>query len=113
MHLPRCFDPAQDAFEEAQKIFAQKLTQDEQKKVLANGQTTMQDLIALTTDAQKTWKAKRPDGKAWSLLSSFSSRLFHYGAVLDVISQHHPEYVALAWGAIKFLFMVGIVEKWS
>ena len=25
---------------------------------------------------------------------------------MDVIVQHHPEYVALAWGAMKFLFKV-------
>ncbi|KAF2267733.1 hypothetical protein CC78DRAFT_456466 [Lojkania enalia] len=29
----------------------------------------------------------------------------HYSTIFDVIAQHHPEYVALAWGAMKFLFV--------
>lgn len=32
----------------------------------------------------------------------------YYGGVLDALSQHHPEYVALAWGAVKFVLMVRI-----
>lgn len=35
-----------------------------------------------------------------------SYKLAHYGPVMDVICQHHPEYTALAWGAFKFLFVV-------
>ena len=27
---------------------------------------------------------------------------------MDVLVQHHPEYVALAWGAMKLVFGVGI-----
>ena len=29
------------------------------------------------------------------------------GKVMDVLVQHHPEYVALAWGAMKLIFGVG------
>src|SRR5437667_54664 len=29
-----------------------------------------------------------------------------YVQVLDVLAQHHLEYVSLAWGALKFIFMV-------
>ncbi|KAH7125898.1 hypothetical protein EDB81DRAFT_201955 [Dactylonectria macrodidyma] len=32
-----------------------------------------------------------------------------YGQILDVIAQHHPEYVSLAWGTIKFL-LVGVLN---
>lgn len=27
-------------------------------------------------------------------------------AIFDVFAQHHPEYVSLAWGTMKFLFIV-------
>jgi hypothetical protein len=30
----------------------------------------------------------------------------YYSVIMDTLSQHHPEYVSLAWGAIKFLFIV-------
>lgn len=42
--------------------------------------------------------------KKW--LARVSSRLMHYSNIFDVLAQHHPEYVALAWGAMKFLFVV-------
>jgi hypothetical protein len=32
-----------------------------------------------------------------------------YGQVLDVLSQHHPEYVALVWGVLKFVLM-GVIN---
>jgi hypothetical protein len=47
-------------------------------------------------------KTKKP--RKW--LNAFASRLMYYGAVLDTLAQHHPEYVALAWGALKFVFLV-------
>jgi hypothetical protein len=30
----------------------------------------------------------------------------YYGKVFDTLAQHHPEYVALAWGAVKLVLMV-------
>lgn len=30
----------------------------------------------------------------------------YYGRVFDTLAQHHPEYVALAWGTIKLVFVV-------
>ncbi|KAH8586200.1 hypothetical protein B0O99DRAFT_748479 [Bisporella sp. PMI_857] len=44
------------------------------------------------------------DSKARRWLKSFSQRVRLYADVLDVFVQHHPEYVALVWGAMKFLF---------
>lgn len=29
-------------------------------------------------------------------------------AIFDVYAQHHPEYVSLAWGTMKFLFIVSL-----
>ncbi|EJT75559.1 hypothetical protein GGTG_05492 [Gaeumannomyces tritici R3-111a-1] len=29
----------------------------------------------------------------------------YYGAIFDMFSSHHPEYVSLAWGTMKFLFI--------
>lgn len=29
---------------------------------------------------------------------------------MDVLVQHHPEYVALAWGAMKLLFVVSLPD---
>ncbi|KAF4928390.1 hypothetical protein CGCF245_v012729 [Colletotrichum fructicola] len=42
-------------------------------------------------------------------INGFSSRVMHYGKVLDTLAQHHPEYVGLVWGIIKFVLM-GIIS---
>lgn len=42
-----------------------------------------------------------------------SSWIMFYGQVLDMLSQHHPEYVSLAWGATKFVLMVCIIPSQS
>ncbi|KAL3291767.1 Nacht domain protein, partial [Colletotrichum asianum] len=44
--------------------------------------------------------------KAWKWARRLSEKILYYGHILDIISQHHPEYVALAWGAMKFLLGV-------
>jgi hypothetical protein len=41
-----------------------------------------------------------------SWLHRLSRRIHYYGRVLDVMVQHHPEYVSFAWGMMKLLFMV-------
>jgi hypothetical protein len=40
------------------------------------------------------------------LLEKLSSRIMYYGKVMDSLAQHHPEYVALVWGAMKFVLTV-------
>jgi hypothetical protein len=42
--------------------------------------------------------------RAW--LGRCSSRIMYYGKIFDTLAQHHPEYVALAWGAVKLVLMV-------
>ncbi|KAH5267288.1 hypothetical protein HBI82_224860 [Parastagonospora nodorum] len=39
-------------------------------------------------------------------IERLSCRVMYYGKVFDSLAQHHPEYVALAWGAIKLVLMV-------
>lgn len=67
----------------------------------------MRDVQDTLMDAKRAYDSK-PTSKACKWLAVFSSRLIYYGNVLDVLSQHHPEYVSLAWGAFKFLFIVSL-----
>jgi hypothetical protein len=68
----------------------------------------MQDVKAAADDAQKAYEARSRKSKAQQHLAAFSSRLMYYGVIMDTLSQHHPEYVSLAWGAVKFLFVVRV-----
>ncbi|KAK7999450.1 hypothetical protein PG990_012050 [Apiospora arundinis] len=51
------------------------------------------------------YSEKRGSSKARLWLNQLSSKINYYGNILDVLVQHHPEYVSLAWGTFKFLFI--------
>lgn len=95
-------DIAQEAYEDAVKYFEQELTQDERKRDWIRGQTGLQDVLDTVQKARAGSTANNAT-KARRYLVALSSRIQYYGAVLDTLAQHHPEYVALAWGAIKFV----------
>jgi hypothetical protein len=59
-------------------------------------------------DARDKYDSDRKDSKVRKWLDRLSQRIHFYSGILDVIAQHHPEYVALAWGSIKFLLVVSL-----
>lgn len=113
--LSRCLIPnsssniASEAYKSAIDAFRQELDQTE-SAILLGAPTCMEDLLAVigNTRAQYTLKSSK-----WSKISRWldlaSSRVVYYSGVLDALAQHHPEYVSLAWGAIKFVLM-GVVN---
>jgi|SRR3569833_1021959 len=65
----------------------------------------MADLIsAVEFSRQRYESCQKSKARKW--LARLSSRVNLYGQILDVLVQHHPEYVSLAWGAFKFVFQV-------
>jgi hypothetical protein len=71
----------------------------------------LDDLQIILNEAQSRYEQQHEGKKVAKWLSQFSSRICHYGQILDVLVQHHPEYVSLAWGAMKFLFIVRIASE--
>jgi hypothetical protein len=69
---------------------------------LSDLQATLSSLQT-TIDSKSLSKSSKP--RQW--LASCAERVAFYGTIMNVMVQHHPEYVALAWGAFKFLFTVG------
>ena len=98
--------PAQAAYSEATRYFSKHLTHDECKRIWLVNKPTMEDAIAAVELAKTEYEKRSRKGKPREWLLTFSSRVMHYKVVMDTLSEHHPEYVSLAWGAIKFLFVV-------
>ena len=67
---------------------------------------TIADVQEEVTKAQKRYGLRSKDSKVRKWLSRFSAGVLYYGRILDVLVQHHPEYVSLAWGTTKLLFLV-------
>jgi hypothetical protein len=70
------------------------------------GETSMNDVQLVVMESMKIYQSKYRKSKARKWLHYVASRIHYYGNVMDVLVQHHPEYVSLAWGAMKFLFVV-------
>jgi hypothetical protein len=68
------------------------------------------DVYALVETARKKYEdeSKEHPG-ARQCLERLSTRIMYYGKALDTLAQHHPEYVGLAWGAVKFVLTVSCI----
>lgn len=101
----RLSDPAKSAYENALDILKKTLTVDEYSTPWLQRQSSMRDVRDAVVRAMEEYKAKSKGNKVQEWLSSCSERVMYYGAIFDTFAQHHPEYVSLAWGAMKFLFI--------
>jgi hypothetical protein len=98
--------PFDEAFEDAKAKFASDLTEDHRKDEVACSATSLQDVHDVVSKSMMEYQSQRKDSKARKWLERLSHRIYLYSGVLDVLAQHHPEYLALVWGSIKFLTMV-------
>ena len=97
------------AHDEAVAIFTEVLTEDERKRIWCGNYLSMKDVLDAVNTSKAIYESK-PNSKARKWLSILSSRVTHYGGIMDILVQHHPEYTSFAWGAMKFLFIVCLQE---
>ena len=57
-----------------------------------------------------TYECSRGHTKVRKWLAKFAAGLNFYANVMDMLVQQHPEYVALAWGAMKVLIVVSKIS---
>jgi hypothetical protein len=69
------------------------------------GAHTITDVEDEVRKAKLKYEAK-PKGWCRKWLGELSLGIMHYASILDALVQHHPEYVSLAWGTTKLLFVV-------
>ena len=96
-----------EAFRKAKEIFTDEASLDESSRRLLENGTSMQDVLREILQAQDVY-VSNPQCKARKWLVALSERITYYGQIFDVLVQHHPEYVSLAWGAFKFVFIVSL-----
>lgn len=97
-----------DAFQEAMRTFTVDMSNDSGKCAWLSDpkHANMEAVLASVAEAGETYKTKRGSSRAQEALIDLSERVHLYSGILDVIVQHHPEYTALVWGAMKLLFTV-------
>ncbi|KAF5682768.1 hypothetical protein FCIRC_4819 [Fusarium circinatum] len=98
-------DIAQEAFKSVKKHFEQSNSLSSDEKALLGTKSSLQDVEKAVSDAFAKYEAKSEGSKTRKWLLKASESICHYGQVLDVFVQHHPEYVSLAWGLMKLMFI--------
>ncbi|KAI9704068.1 MAG: hypothetical protein M1820_005690 [Bogoriella megaspora] len=100
--------PAQKAFEDGVDIFEKSFSKDSKKRqrIEQLKASNIHDVLDAVLAARMRYEGQRRDSKTRQCLTAFSERVHHYSNVMDVMVQQHPEYVSLAWGAMKLLFGV-------
>ncbi|KAF4862736.1 hypothetical protein CGCSCA1_v014693 [Colletotrichum siamense] len=105
-------DIAAEAYLDAiQYLEAEFRDNDQALRWLQNATSTpLEDLLETTRKAEnKHHQASNKKNSVMRWLEGLSTRVMHYGRVFDTLAQHHPEYVGLVWGAMKFVLM-GIIN---
>lgn len=105
IHSSGLFKPAEQAFKEARAIFEDQGTTDPKKKrrLESLNVTTLEDLLSAVDDTRKHYDKYQSGSKMRRCMEQVSERIHYYGNIMDVLAQHHPEYVSLAWGTMKIL----------
>lgn len=96
--------PARATFQQALKLVRSQQTGSPLEAWLKD-KYTQHDVESSIEQAKLLYEA-RSNSKARPWLGKLSSGILCYGKVLDMLAQHHPEYVSLAWGTTELLFIV-------
>jgi hypothetical protein len=102
----RGFECAKTAYLEARTLFRSSLNDEEYNLIFPPKTMTIHDVEEAVIAAREKYQNRSGQSKARKWLANCSKRVIYYGVIMDTLSQHHPEYVSLAWGALKFLFIV-------
>lgn len=78
--------------------------------------SSMSDVLAVLHESQNRYDTKvasrskkaKAAGRWWKIAVS---RINHYSQVVDTLVSSHPEYAALVWGALRFLFQVSLQRQ--
>lgn len=105
--LARAHDNAYEAYQSALKFLGSEFSDSKHAREILSGKTSTEDVeatVRMIKDGYEMRSERKRDVCNW--LQKLSGRIMYYSGVLDALAQHHPEYVSLAWGTIKFVLMV-------
>lgn len=101
-------DQTKKIFEEALQAFHSEFSKDKTKlKYLQDPKLgSFEKVLAAVIEARDKYNARKGDSVIRQKLCELAEKIHHYGGIVDVMVQQHPEYVSLIWGAMKILFVV-------
>jgi hypothetical protein len=97
---------AEAAFRAAVKQFTDDGYQDKHVRPILQNVTSLEDIQEVVKKSMNKYKAGGKNPKTVKWLQRTVKNITHYSNVFDVFVEQSPGYASLAWGAMKFLFMV-------
>ncbi|KAF2169418.1 hypothetical protein M409DRAFT_52660 [Zasmidium cellare ATCC 36951] len=102
---PTSLSTATCAFQDALELLCNQQPAGGHLEAWLKDKYTQADVEKSIEEAKCLYEA-RSNSKARTWLGKLSSGILSYGKVMDMLAQHHPEYVSLAWGTTKLLFIL-------
>ncbi|KAF2121324.1 hypothetical protein BDV96DRAFT_640720 [Lophiotrema nucula] len=96
----------QELFERGLKLFKDKNPRHVARMERIRMGSTIHDLYSAVLEAKAKYDDRSEQNKARRWLTQFAKRVMLYSNIFDTFTQHHPEYVSLAWGTFKLLFVL-------
>lgn len=111
--------PLASLWEKARSIAKERLSEKESRVLDSSTTNSVASVIDAAKDGQKAAKEKQwsyidKHGKKIHVAERFGrilKALERYASVVDVAIQHHPDTVALVWGALRFMLQVGAPSR--
>ena len=100
-----CHALAEETYRNAVVLFNRKFTKSEDKEKWLSDKHTLADVENVLLAAKANYEI-RTGSRARNYINRISAGIMYYGNVMDMLVQHHPEYVSLGWGTMKLLFVV-------
>jgi hypothetical protein len=105
--LSRGRDIAHEAYTKAVEYFKKEFAGNGDVLGFLAGRTSIVDVENTVEQAKREYEAKGQKRRAvMNWLNKLSLGIRYYSQALDMLAQSNPEYVALAWGAVKFVLTV-------
>lgn len=100
--------PVLASWTDAVEIFKTRLTKDEKKiiKLEECQRATFKEFFQQAKDARD--EVERGRHPFTATIQNALDLINRYAVAGDQIIQHHTEYASLAWGSLRFLFLVGL-----
>ncbi|KAI0899362.1 hypothetical protein F4806DRAFT_492357 [Annulohypoxylon nitens] len=102
---------AQRLFKEALGTFSKELSDDNDKLkwITDTNHGNLESILKTVEDVRVQYESHKKGSSIRCTIVELSEKMHYYSGIMDVFVSHHPEYTALAWGAMKFL-LVGVVN---
>ncbi|KAI3325081.1 hypothetical protein HD806DRAFT_521437 [Xylariaceae sp. AK1471] len=98
-------DVTKEAYDDAVRYLEREFANKPELISWLHVQTTPAEVLTEVEKVEHTYRSQRDNQTVIPWLRRASSFIMTYRQVFDTLAQHHPEYVSLVWGTLKFILM--------